>query len=224
MTVMVKSLIMKKTFLLLGILIAFFGAEAQTSKKQKKSKKTKVSSEALMQARMDSLEAQRQVRIDSTIALQLQSDSIRRFNDSMANEKYQQERLAWNEAKNREIDSLNKEHAKTLSREQEQALAIQQSRNEASKAAKLNDYQKQQVNFILQAFYTKAIRIKQDSSVAEDQKKQQLAQLNDERRSKLRSVIGKSKERKLEKARKSQNNTIDTEVQWINEAEGYAKN
>ncbi len=215
---------MKKALLLFGILISFLASEAQTTKKNKKSKKTKVSREALLQARMDSMQAQRQQRIDSTIAFQLKTDSVRKENDRIAEEKLQQERLAWKAAKDREIDSLNGEHAKAIVVEQKRWTALQDQRNEISRAAKLNDYQKQQVNYILQSFYVKAQGIKKDSSLQDEQKKQQLAKLNDERRGRLKSLLGKSKEKKLEKARKSHNNPNDTEAQWISEVEGYAKN
>lgn len=217
--------IMKKLLFLCSICLSFFATEAQTGNKHKKTtKKNKIDAEARVQAKLDSLEAQRQVRIDSMVIGQLHADSVRKINDSIAYQKQQEERMAWNQLKTKETDSLNKEHGKELSIQHKKSVAIQNERNTINKAARLNDYQGQQVNFINQAFYAKAQKIKLDSSIAEDQKKQQLAKLNEERRSRLQTVIGKSKEKKFEKARKSHNNSNDTEVQWINEVEGLAKN
>lgn len=213
---------MKKLLLLCGLAVSFFASEAQTSKSKKS--KNRVSREALLQARMDSLQATRQLNIDSTITAQLKKDSVRRLNDSLAYEKYQQERMAWKENRDREIDSSNKEHTKTLSQDHAKWLAVQAQRNQVNKVAKLNDYQGQQVSFINQSFSEKAKKINLDSSLTEDKKKEALVKLNDERRSRLKTVIGKSKEKKLEKARKDQKNSTDTEAQWINEADGYAKN
>ena len=177
----------------------------------------------MRQARLDSLESARQLRIDSTITAQLRVDSVRKFNDSIAEVKFQQERLAWNEAKARETDSINKEHVKMLSKEHAQSLTIQSQRETLGKAAKLNDYQQQQVSFINQHYFGKAQKIKQDPALAEDKKREQLTKLNDERINRLKTVIGKSKEKKLEKARKNQKDTIDTEAQWINEVDGVVK-
>ncbi|MFT3911969.1 MAG: hypothetical protein QM737_21270 [Ferruginibacter sp.] len=215
---------MKKLLLLSTILVSFFTSEAQTTTSQnKKIKKPKIDKEALMQARLDSLESARQLRIDSMVTAQFRVDSVRKFNDSIAEVKSQQERLAWNENKAKETDSINKEHVKMLSKEHAQSLSIQSQRETLGKAAKLNDYQQQQVVFINQLYFGKAQKIKQDPALAEDKKRAELTKLNDERVNRLKTVIGKSKEKKLEKARKNQKNTIDTDTQWISEVDGVAK-
>lgn len=177
-----------------------------------------------MQARLDSLETARQMRIDSMVISQFRIDSVRKLNDSLSYVKQQAESMAWKEAKNRETDSINKEHVKMLSKEQAKSLTIQRQRETINKTAKLNDYQGQQVNYINQTFFGKAQTIKEDPAIPEDQKKLQLAKLNDERKSRLQTIIGKSKEKKFEKVRKAHPNTNDSEVQWINEVEGIVKN
>ena len=216
---------MKKLLVLCSILTSFLASEAQTTKSHsKKSKKPVISREAIVQARLDSLETARQSRIDSMVITQFRTDSVRKLNDSLAYVKSQQERMAWKENKNKEIDSLNKEHAKALSKEHQQSLAIERQREKINRTANLNDYQSQQVNYINQVFFGKSQTIKDDPAITEDQKKQQLAKLNEERIGRLKTVIGKSKEKKFEKSRKSNPSTNDSEVQWINEVDGVAKN
>ena len=216
---------MKKLLLLCSILTSFFASEAQTTKSHsKKSKKPVISKEAIVQARLDSLETARQLRIDSMVITQFRIDSVRKLNDSLTYVKSEQERMAWKESKAREIDSINKEHAKALSKEHEQSVTIQRQREKISKTAKLNDYQSQQVNYINQVFFGKSQTIKDDAAITEDQKKLQLAKLNEERINRLKTVIGKSKEKKFEKSRRENPNSNDSEVQWINEVDGVAKN
>lgn len=216
---------MKKLLLLCIVLTAFLASEAQTTKGQtKKTKKPSISREAIVKARLDSLETARQLSIDSILNVQVRIDSARKFNDSIASVKSAAERMAWKENRDREIDSLNKLHVKMLSKEHEQSLTVQRQRRTINKTAKLNDYQGQQVDYINQIFFGKAQTIKEDASISEDQKKQQLVVLNEERKSRLKTVIGKSKEKKFEKTRKANPNTIDAEVQWVNEVDGVVKN
>ena len=216
---------MKKLLLLCSILTSFLASEAQTTKSHsKKSKRPVISKEAIVQARLDSLETARQLRIDSMVITQFHIDSVRKLNDSLAYVKQQQERMAWKEAKLRETDSINKEHVKMLSKEHEKSLTIQRQRETINKTAKLNDYQGQQVDYINQTFFGKAQTIKEDPAIPEDKKKLELAKLNDERKSRLQTLIGKSKEKKFEKVRKAHPNANDSEVQWINEVDGVAKN
>ena len=216
---------MKKLLILCGVTLLFFVSEAQTARgHKKKSKKQVVSREVIVQARLDSLESARQLRIDSMVTAQVRMDSVRKLNDSLAFVKSEIDRKAWKENKDREIDSINKEYAKMLSKEHQQSISIQSQRSVINKAAKLNDYQGQQVNYINQVFFGKAQSIKDDPAITEDQKKLQLGRLNEERISRLRTVIGKSKEKKFEKSRKANPNTNDSEVQWINEVDGVARN
>lgn len=223
---MAKLFTMKKILLLCGMGMLFFAAAAQQTRAylKKNEKSPVISREALAQARLDSLQILRQQKIDSALAYQLQYDSARQENERMADVRFREEQAAWKENKYREIDSAYKLQCAALSREHEQWRKIQQQREEVNKAARLNAYQDRQVNYINQCSFEKAKKINGDTSLQEADKKQQLAMLNYDRRSRIRTVAGRSKERKLERARKAKNNPEDTEAQWINDAEGYAKN
>jgi hypothetical protein len=50
--------------------------------------------------------------------------------------------------------------------------------------------------------------------------------LNSERRARIQSVVGKSKEKKLEKERKEYSKKYgeDSQAKWIDEVEGYVAN
>ena len=215
---------MKKIIILGNLCALFYVSEAQTAKSHtKKSQNIHTSTEAALQAKLDNVQAQRQHRIDSSLAYQLTYDSARKEHERLADEKFQQEQMAWKENKTKEMDSAHKEQWKALSMQREQWLTIQKQRSAINKAAKLNDYQGRQVNYINQTVYEKARLIDNDPALSADQKKQQLSKLNEERKSRIKTIVGKSKEQKVEKARRAQHNANDTEAQWINEVEGYAK-
>ena len=216
---------MKKILLLWVFAMSFFALEAQTnSSKKKKSKKSAVTRKSNLQARLDSLQSKRQQHIDSTLAYQLQYDSARKDNERRADEKFQQEQLAWKKNKYRELDSSNKVQWGSLSKDHEHWLSVQRERDAVNKSAKLSVYQDRQVNYTNQSSSEKAKKINADTSLDENQKKDQLVKLNGERRGRIKTIVGKSKELKLEKARKQINTSIDLEAKWINEVEGYVKN
>ena len=216
---------MKKILLLWVFAMSFFALEAQTnSSKKKKSKKSAVTRKSNLQARLDSLQSKRQQHIDSTLAYQLQYDSARKDNERRADEKFQQEQLAWKKNKYRELDSSNKVQWGSLSKDHEHWLSVQRERDAVNKSAKLSVYQDRQVNYTNQSSFEKAKKINADTSLDENQKKDQLVKLNGERRGRIKTIVGKYKELKLEKARKETNSSIDLEAKWINEVEGYAKN
>ena len=91
-----------------------------------------------------------------------------------------------------------------------------------NRAAKLNDYQSKQVKYINQSFSDKAKLLVQGNDP--QLKKQELAVLNEERRNKIRVIVGKSRERKLESERKDfiKKNGIDETNVWIGIAESVA--
>ena len=62
--------------------------------------------------------------------------------------------------------------------------------------------------------------------MTEEQRKQQLATLNTERRTKIKATVGSSKDKKLEKERKAYFKKYgeDAQAKWIDEVEGYATN
>lgn len=216
---------MKKIFLLSVLAVSFFAAEAQSStRKSKNAKKPKLSSEAIFQARQDTLMAQRQQKIDSALAYQLQYDSSRRENERIAYQNFQQRQKAWKDSMFLQMDSSNTAQWKTMSKEHEHWLSVQKQRAEINRTAKLSDYQKVQVNYINQTTFEKAKLITSDSILDQSKKKEALTKLNTERRDRIRTVTGKAKEKRLEKARKAQSTSTDSDAMWINEVEGFVKN
>ncbi len=218
---------MKRIFLACVVAISVLAAEAQTTKSgSKKSKKAKVNSEAKAKADFEQMQLEKQQIAAQQQLERIRYDSTRLENERLANEKFEQERTIWKENKLREMDSMYKSMWKNQSQEKEQWLKIQRQRNAVNSSAKLDNYKSSQVNYINQTYHDKAKAIHDDAAITEDQKKEQYAKLNAERRARIKAVVGKSKERKLEKARKeySQKNADDTEAAWINEAEGIAKN
>lgn len=216
---------MKKIFLLCGLALSFLASEAQTAKsKGKSAKKTKLSSEAVFQAKQDTLMALRQQKIDSSLAYQLQYDSTRKENERIAYENFQQGQKAWKDSMFLQMDSSNSAQWKAMSKEHEHWLSVQKQRAEINRTAKLSEYQKVQVNYINQITFEKAKEIGSDSMLDESKKKEALTKLNTERRDRIKIVTGKTKEKRLEKARKAQSNSTDSDAMWINEVEGFVKN
>ena len=93
-----------------------------------------------------------------------------------------------------------------------------------NRAAKLNDYESKQVKYINQTCSDKAKAILQGNDP--QTKKQELAVLNEERKSKIKIIVGKARERKLESERKDfiKKNGVDEATAWIEIAESVAVN
>jgi hypothetical protein len=99
----------------------------------------------------------------------------------------------------------------------EKRYEIERSRDEIIKAAKLSGNQGRQVKYINQLYHDKAKMVQDNTSLTEEQKQAQYAALNAERRAKISAIIGKSKEKKLEKERQEYRakNTVDPSQNWI---------
>ena len=212
---------MKKILLLCAVAFSFIAADAQTKKSGKKSKKP--SKEAVAKAKFIKLEDQkklaRQVQLDSLMI----NDSLRLQNDSLADVQKDAERLAYKENGLKAIDSSNKESYRNLFKERSAWERTEKTEADIANAAKLNEYQAKQVKYINQQYNGKAKLLIQGSDATT--KKQELINLNEERRLKIRAVVGKGKEKKLEKERKEYFTKYgaDADSQWVNLAEQFAK-
>lgn len=221
---------MKKIILASIVAMSFFAAEAQTTKaKSKKAKKTYVSSEAKAKAKEKAEIARVQLETEKRIleykTASFQADSMRIDSERVVRENFELERKAYLENKTREQDSTNKVTWKRLSDEKELSAKTEHNMDEVNKAAKLGSYESRQVKAINQSYFDKAKAVKDNTELTEDQRKQQLVALNTERRTSIKAVIGKSKDKKLEKERKEyvKKNGEDVQAKWIDEVEGYAK-
>jgi|GEM_PF-2510499 len=214
-------LAMKKITFLCLFAISFFAAEAQT-KKNKKSKK-QPNKDTVAKAKFIKVEAQKKFLRDSVMVGMRMEDSLRIAGDNLSD--LQKDSLSFVYRQNglKDIDSLNKIRYATIAKSRNEVDITDKTQMDINRAAKLNDYQSKQVKYINQTYTEKAkILI---SGVDPQTKKQELALLNEERRNKIRSIVGKSRERKLENERKDyfKKNTADESNAWINIAESVAK-
>lgn len=215
---------MKRIFLLCAAAMCLFAAEAQTTKKGKKAKKTTISAEAKAKANAAKLEEERQAKFEDERMERMRYDSVRHENDRMADVKLDSERVAFKDTRFKEIDSTNKESWKSASMQKENALKAERNRDLINSKANLGPTQSRLAKDINQTYNDKAKAITDNASLSETDKQTQLAALNTERRDKIKAVLGKAREKRLEKERKSfvEKNGEDTEAAWIDQA-GMAK-
>lgn len=199
---------------------SIFAAEAQT-KKSKKYKK-QPSKESVAKARFNKAEAQKKLMRDSLIIGMKMDDSMRLAFDSMSDLQKDSLSLAYRQTGLKDIDSLNKIRYAAIAKSRSEIDEAEKNQMDISRAAKLNDYQTKQVKYINQT-YTEKARIL-ISGIDPQTKKQELVMLNEERRNKIRAIVGKSREKKLENERKDyfKKNTADESNSWINIAESVA--
>ena len=217
---------MKRIILLVAVAFSMFATtEAQTSKKTKKGKKSGMSAESKSKVAAAKLEKERQEKFEDERMERLAYDSMRKENERLVDARFDSVRVATKDTKLKMIDSLNKESWKSHTTQQEQFAKAERNRNQVIMAAKLGPTQGRLVMDINVAYNDKAKTITDNTALTEDQRKQQLAGLNTERRAKIKAIIGKSKERKVERERKEmvQKNGADMEDAWIDIAEGYVK-
>ena len=210
---------MKKIFLTCALAaLTIFATEAQT-KKSKKSKKAVVSTEAKLNADIAKIQTEKRVAMEQRRMDRMVIDSTRKA-DELTEEAFKDSsRIAWKEQKLKEVDSTNQVNWKQQMADKDQWYATERSQKEINKAAKLSENQGRQVKAINLSFNAQAKAVKENMELTQDQRMQQLATLNVERRAKIRAAIGKGDESKLEKARRKYmtSNTDDKDSAWLNE-------
>lgn len=213
---------MKKIFLLCVVALSMIGAEAQT-KKGKKSRKAP-NKEAVAKAKFNKVQAQKKLMRDSLIIGLRMEDSLRYAADSISDFQKDSLSLVYRESGLRNIDSLKNVRYGLIIKNRDDADKMDKTQMDINRAAKLNEYQSKQVKYINQTYSEKAKAIVQGNDP--QTKKQELAALNEERRTKIRVIVGKSRERKLESERKDfiKKNGADEATAWIDIAESVAVN
>lgn len=211
---------MKKITLVCIVALSMLSAVAQTKKSSKKYKKP-VNKEAVAKAKFEKQEALKKIARDSTLASLVASDSTRKSLDSIAEVQKEADRLAFTENGLKAIDSANAAKYKAIETDRDNMDKVTASQNAITNAVNLSEYQKKQVKYINESYTVKAKVI--EASEAADKAKQ-LAALNEERRAKIKTIVGKSKERKLEKERKNfvEKNGVDEVNAWIQQAESVS--
>jgi hypothetical protein len=213
---------MKKIILLCLVAFSIIGAEAQTKRGKKHSKKP--TKEAIAKAKFLKVENQKKLMRDSLIIGMKMEDSLRLAGDSIADIQKDSLSLAYRENGLKNIDSLKNVRYGLIIKNRDEADKTDKTMMDISKAAKLTEYQTKQVKYINQTYSDKAKAIVQGEDPKT--KQQELAVLNEERRSKIRVIVGKKHERKLEDERKEliKKNGADEANAWIDIAESVAKN
>ena len=200
--------------------LSIFAAEAQT-KKSKKSKK-QPSKESIANTKFKKAQEQKKLMRDSIMLGMRMDDSLRLAVDSLSDLQKDSLSIVYKETGLKNIDSLNKLRYAAIAKSRSDVDIADKTQMDINRAAKLNDYQSKQVKYINQT-YTEKARVLLNGSDPQT-KKMELAALNEERRSKIRVVVGKSREKKLEGERKDyfKKNIPDESNTWINVAESVA--
>jgi hypothetical protein len=208
-----------KKILFSAVLVAmtFFAADAQT--KKTKSKKKPISTEARAKAEYAKLEKERQQKFEEQRLERLYDDSVSREQERLEEFVKDSTRAAWKETKLKVADSLHNEKWKNQTIEKEKYYASERSQNAINTKAKLSVTQGSQVKAINMSYNDKARMIRDNMELTDDVKTAQLVSLNEERRAKIKAIVGKSKEKKIEKARKeyAMTHTDDVEGKWMND-------
>jgi hypothetical protein len=190
---------MKKILLVLAVLATTFGAAEAQSKK--KSKKSTVSSESRLNADIAKIKAEKRQQMEAQRMDRMSIDSAMRVEDSLLEAFKDSSRMAWKQQKLYEVDSLNQEQWTNQSKERDEWYAINRSQDAINKSAKLNDMQGRRIKAINQEYISMAKAVKDNMDLSPEDRKMQLTTINDERREKIKEIIGEKKEKNLEKAR-----------------------
>lgn len=212
---------MKNIILSCIITFSLLSAEAQTKKVKHSGKKP--NKEAIAKANFNKKESAKKLARETRLNAMLSEDSLRIKTDSVADAAMESERSVYKADGSRIIDSVNKVGYGNLSKQRSEWERAKRNNELIMRAAKLTEYESKQVTFINQNYNEKARSLLTNSST--DLKKQELFNLNEERKNKIKTITGKSKERKLEKERKEyiRKNGADMDSQWVDVAESFEK-
>ena len=213
---------MKKILLTCAVVaMTIFATEAQTRKSSsKKSTKKSMSSEARLNSDIAKINEEKRLAMEEQRVERLMIDSTRREDERIAELQKDSARMAWKQQKLNEVDSLNSVKWKRQISDKDNEYAANRTQNEIVKAAKLSENQGRQVKAINMTYNDKAQLVVMDSTLSQESRNQQLTTLNLERRTKIKEVVGKSKEKNVEKQRMkvSAKNSDDKLSAWVNEA------
>jgi hypothetical protein len=216
-----KYFTMKKIILCSIAVLTLFVANAQN--KKKKNHKKVVNKEAVANARFMKNEAVKKLQRDSLLIGLRFEDSLRIAGDSIADLQKDSASLAYRENGIKMIDSLNNEKYTAIGTQRSKWDKSDKTQFQIASAVGLNEYKSRQMKIINQSYNEKAKVILESEGAV--QKSQQLVSLNDERRSKLKTLLGKGQEKKVEKARKNNIKLYgsDEDSDWMNINESVAK-
>lgn len=212
--------------------ILMFTAEAQTAKKKPtqsaKAKKTTATTKAkLAKEKAEQERLEKEKLEQERIAAEQAAEEARVAREREEAARIERERI---EKERIEKERIEKERQEAERRERERIEnerreRIEKGRDELNRKVGLDDNQGQQVKAINQEFHAKAKAIRENSALNEEQRKDELADLNEERLDRIKEAVGRSKSKKLEKERKAYRLTQkeDTDEEWLDDIEGYKK-
>lgn len=207
--------------------ILMFTAEAQTAKKKPtqsaKAKKTTATTKAkLAKEKAEQERLEKEKLEQERIAAEQAAEEARVAREREEAARIERERI--------EKERIEKERQEAERRERERIEnerreRIEKGRDELNRKVGLDDNQGQQVKAINQEFHAKAKAIRENSALNEEQRKDELADLNEERLDRIKETVGRSKSKKLEKERKAYRLTQkeDTDEEWLDDIDGYKK-
>jgi hypothetical protein len=212
---------MKKIILLGLVAFSSFAVNAQTKKSKKHA--TRPTKEALAVTKFKKLEAQKKMERDSMLVSLKMEDSARIASDSIYDLQKASESEAYRQNGLKAIDSMTKARYAAIEAERMEWDKAAKVQKDISEGINLSEATKNQVKIINTTYTEKAKLLLQGSEA--QQKSQELIALNEERRAKLRAMLGKAKERKLEKERKEYiaKNGINSETAWMDIEQQVAK-
>ena len=205
---------MKKIFLALVVALTVFSVQAQKTKEKQSSKSSKSKAEYARKAE------ERQEKLAMQRMDMLEADSLRKLDDSLSMAKLSFERDSFKTKRAFEIDSVNSSKYKTIAADQEQYSLDARSSELIYKEAKLGAVQGRQVSDINRMYAERAMLVRDDLTKTDEQRKAEYTALNAERRMKIQAILGKGKERKLEKERQdyTTKNATGFTQNWISMA------
>lgn len=214
-----------KISLLFSLFFSIISASAQTSltKKQKKEAKAIAKKQALVIAKFNKKEKSKKLLRDSVIIKLHLEDSTRLAMDSIGDFQKDSARIAYRDSGYKAIDSIDAATYASISKDRNQWYKTEKFHSDIASATKLDAYKTNQVKLINKLYSEKARIATKDSDL--QSKATELATLNDERRIKIKAVVGKHKEKVIEKKRKSfiKKFGVDEDMVWIDIAESVAK-
>ena len=192
-------------------------AQKATAASKSKMAKEKAEKERLEKERLEQERIEAERRAEEERVAREREEAARQERERLERERQEKERI---ERERREAEERERQRI-----ERERQERIDAGRTEVSRRAGLDDNQGQQVKAINQEFHAKAKAIRENSALDEESKKDELADLNEERLDRIKEAVGGSKSKKLEKERKAYRLTQkeDTDEEWLDDIEGYKK-
>ncbi len=212
---------MKKILILSIVAFSSFSVDAQ-SKKSMKNKKP-LNKEAVANVKFQKIEAGKKMGRDSVLVAMRLGDSIRYAMDSVSDAQKDSMSLVNNTEALSAINIATKAKYEAISSDRISSEKSEALQDAMVTSSNIHGTKLSLVKTINKTYIDKAMLVQKNSD--DIQKTQSLIALNIARRNELKSILGQSKERKLEKARLAYiaKNGSNTDTAWMDLQEQIAK-